>query len=126
MLENTLAYRVEFVGKTLPLLLGASMNPIHVDVDVEVTNARIRFVLECVLVTDHGISIMPTDKFVQRGDNLALADVPLACQINVTKLASFPPDLVFEWPGKAGLHVMESRPKDHKLLVPKALMENRI
>src|SRR5262245_12977816 len=36
------------------------------------------------------------------------------------------PDRIFQQTGKARLHVMESGPEDHKLLVPEALLENRV
>jgi hypothetical protein len=44
--------------KPLPLLLGASVNPIHVDVDVEMPDVGIRFVIESVVVADHGTAIV--------------------------------------------------------------------
>src|SRR5439155_6812444 len=89
-------------------------------------DAGIRFVLESVVVADHRTAIVSAEELVQRGDDLALADVPLAGQINVTERAPSRPDRIFQWTGKARLHVMETGPEDHKLLVPEALLEDRV
>ena len=57
MLKDPLAYRVQLDRKPLPLLLGVSVHPIRVDVDVNMSDTSIRFVLESVVVTDHRIAI---------------------------------------------------------------------
>ena len=73
-----------------------------------------------------GLAIVAADELVQRRNDLALADVPLAGQIDVSEGAPSRPYRVFQSTGKARLHVMEPRPEDHKLLVPEALLENRV
>ena len=59
-------------------------------------DASIRFVLESVVVADHQTAIVSAEELVQRGDNLALADVQLAGQINVTEGAPSPSDRIFQ------------------------------
>jgi len=90
------------------------------------SNAVVRFFLESVLVVDDRTAIVLTEKLVQRGNDLALTDIPLADQINVAKRAPSRPDRIFQSTGKASLQIMESGPEDYKLLVPEALMENRV
>src|SRR5262245_4539258 len=90
------------------------------------SDAGIRIVLECVLVANHQTAIVSAEELVQRGDDLALADVPLAGRVNVPEHAPSRPDRTFQCTGKASLHVMESGPENHKLLVPESLLENRV
>ena len=73
------------------LLLGIGVKPIHVDVDVEMTDAGVRIVLESV-------AIVSAEEFVQRGDDLALADIPLTGKINVTERAPSRPLPTFSDP----------------------------
>jgi hypothetical protein len=57
-LKNTMAYRVQFGCEPLALLLGPCVHPIHVDTDVHMSDAGIRFVLESVVVADHRTAIV--------------------------------------------------------------------
>ena len=45
-------------------------------------------ILECVVVEDHRPAVMTAEELVQRSDYLALADVDLAGQTDVTECAS--------------------------------------
>jgi hypothetical protein len=88
--KDSLAYRVQFSRMLPPLLLGASVHPIHVNANVDMPDASIRFVLESVVVADHRTAIVSAEELVQRGDDLALADVQFAGQINVAERAPSP------------------------------------
>src|SRR5262249_38839367 len=77
-LQNALAYHVELGCEPLPLFLGVSVHPIHVDINIEVTNAAVRFIFKSGVVADHRADTLTAEELVQRRDDLALADVPLA------------------------------------------------
>src|SRR5262245_9137700 len=96
MLIDALAYRVQLGRKPLPLILGIGVHPIHVDVDVQVTDAGIRLVLESVVVADHRTAILTPEELVQRRYDLALSNFPLAGYIDVAERTPSRPDGVLQ------------------------------
>jgi hypothetical protein len=55
----------------------------------------IRFVPKSVVVADHRTAIVSAEELVQRANDLALTDVKLAGQINVTERAPSRSDRIF-------------------------------